>query len=108
MRLLNGKQLNIIELPMPGEVVFLNDRMPASYANFYIANSVVLVPTFNDPNDRVALQILSEIFPKHSVIGIHSKDLVFGRGALHCLTQQQVRPCKKINCAILRPDLVQF
>lgn len=86
----SGNQLTVIELPMPAEVVFLNDRMPASYANFYIANSVVLVPTFNDPNDRVALQILADAFPDRSVVGIHSKDLVFGRGALHCLTQQQV------------------
>ena len=65
------------------------ERLPASYANFYIANGVVLVPTFNDPNDRVALNTLAEFFPEREVVGIHAVDLVWGLGTLHCLTQQQ-------------------
>ena len=68
---------------------FVGQRLPASYANFYIANGLVLVPTFHDPNDRVALNILAELFPDREVIGIHSVDLVWGLGALHCMTQQQ-------------------
>jgi agmatine deiminase len=71
------------------------ERLPASYANFYVANGAVLVPTFNDPNDRVALNAIAEAFPKRSVIGIHAVDLVWGLGTLHCLTQQQpARPTK--------------
>ena len=84
-----GKQYNIVEIPLPHAVVFRGQRLPASYANFYIANGLVLVPTFNDPNDRVALNILSEVFPGREVIGIHSVDLVWGLGTLHCMTQQQ-------------------
>ncbi len=74
---------------MPRPVVFLGQRLPASYANFYVANGLVLVPTFNDPNDRVALNTLAEVFPDREVIGVHSVDLIWGLGALHCMTQQQ-------------------
>jgi agmatine deiminase len=88
-RTIDGKQFTIVELPLPRPVVFRNQRLPASYANFYIANGLVLMPTFHDPNDRVALQILSELFPGREVIGIHSVDLIWGLGALHCMTQQQ-------------------
>jgi agmatine deiminase len=85
----NGKQFTIVELPMPRPVVFRGQRLPASYANFYIANGLVLVPTFHDPNDRIALNLLAEIFPGREVIGVHSMDLIWGLGALHCMTQQQ-------------------
>jgi len=88
-RTTDGKQFNIVEIPLPRAVVFRGQRLPASYANFYIANGPVLVPTFNDPNDRVALNILAQIFPDREVIGIHSVDLVWGLGTLHCMTQQQ-------------------
>jgi agmatine deiminase len=85
----DGKQFTIVELPLPRPVVFRNQRLPASYANFYIANGLVLVPTFHDPNDRIALGILAELFPDREVIGIHAVDLVWGLGTLHCMTQQQ-------------------
>jgi agmatine deiminase len=85
----DGKQFELVELPLPSPVVFRGQRLPASYANFYIANGLVLVPTFHDPNDRVALNILAEVFPDREVIGIHSVDLVWGLGTLHCMTQQQ-------------------
>lgn len=81
--------IEVVPLPMPVPVVFDGRRLPASYANFYIANDCVLVPTFNDSLDRVALQILSELFPDRDVIGIHSLELVWGLGTLHCMTQQQ-------------------
>lgn len=84
-----GKQFTIVELPLPRPVVFRGQRLPASYANFYAANGLVLMPTFHDPRDRVALQILSDVFPDREVIGIHSVDLIWGLGALHCMTQQQ-------------------
>lgn len=84
-----GKPLTIAELPLPSPVLFEGERLPASYANFLITNNVVMVPTFNDPNDRIALNILAELFPKHDVIGIHAVDLVLGLGTLHCLSQQQ-------------------
>ncbi len=84
-----GKQFTVVELPMPRPVVFRGQRLPASYANFYIANGVVLVPTFHDPNDRIALNMLAEVFPDREVIGVHSMDLIWGLGALHCMTQQQ-------------------
>ncbi len=74
---------------MPGPLYFDGGRLPASYANFYISNAAVIVPTFNDPNDRVALGILGELFPDRPVVGIHAVDLVLGFGTLHCLTQQQ-------------------
>ncbi len=85
----DGKPLAIIELPMPSPVIFEGRRLPASYANFYIANGVVLVPVFNDANDRVALDILADLFPDRDVIGIYSGDLIWGFGAMHCMTQQQ-------------------
>ncbi|MGB9406261.1 MAG: agmatine deiminase family protein [Terracidiphilus sp.] len=88
-RTLDGKQFELVELPMPRPVVFRGQRLPASYANFYIANNLVLVPTFHDPNDRVALNTLAEVFSGREVIGIHSVDLVWGLGTLHCMTQQQ-------------------
>jgi len=85
----NGKQFKVVELPLPRPVIFRGQGLPASYANFYIANGLVLVPTFNDSNDRVALNILADLFPGRDVIGIHSVDLVWGLGTLHCMTQQQ-------------------
>ncbi|HDZ58851.1 MAG TPA: agmatine deiminase family protein [Ignavibacteriales bacterium] len=85
----DGSKPNIVELPMPSPVVFKGQRLPASYANFYISNYAVLVPTFNDPNDRIALGIISELFPDREVIGIHSVDLVWGLGTIHCLTHEQ-------------------
>ena len=84
-----GKQFTVVELPMPRPVVFRGQRLPASYANFYVATGLVLVPTFHDPNDRVALNLLAEVFPDREVIGVHSMDLIWGLGALHCMTQQQ-------------------
>jgi agmatine deiminase len=88
-RLEDGSKIEAVELPMPAPLYFEGVRLPASYANFYITNSAVLVPTFNDPNDRVALGILGELFPERAVVGIHAVDLVWGFGTLHCLTQQQ-------------------
>jgi agmatine deiminase len=85
----DGKTLAIIELPMPSPVIFEGRRLPASYANFYIANGMVLVPVFNDANDRFALDILADLFPARDVIGIYSGDLIWGFGAMHCMTQQQ-------------------
>jgi agmatine deiminase len=85
----DGKPLAIIELPMPAPVIFEGRRLPASYANFYIANGVVLAPVFNDPNDRFALDMLADLFPDREVIGIYSGDLIWGFGAMHCMTQQQ-------------------
>ena len=81
--------LRVRELPMPEPLWFDGQRLPASYANFYIANQIVLVPTFNDPHDRVALQVLAEAFADRRVIGIHCVELVWGLGTLHCMTQQQ-------------------
>jgi agmatine deiminase len=81
--------LRVVTLPFPRPVMMEGERLPASYANFYIANGVVLVPTFNDRNDRIALNTLAELFPDRDVIGIHAVDLVWGLGTLHCLTQQQ-------------------
>jgi len=85
----SGQPLNIVELPMPGPVIFEQRRLPASYANFYIANGIVLVPVFNDPNDRVALNTLAELFPTRQIVPIYSGDLVWGLGTMHCMTQQQ-------------------
>ncbi len=85
----DGKPLAIVELPMPAPVVFEKRRLPASYANFYIANGIVLVPVFNDPNDRIALDILADLFPDREIVGIYSGDLIWGFGAMHCMTQQQ-------------------
>lgn len=85
----NGKPYNVIELPMPAPVIFDGERLPASYANFYIANDLVLVPTFNDANDRIALNILADQFPTRKIVGIHCGDFIWGLGALHCMTQQE-------------------
>jgi agmatine deiminase len=87
-------RFHVITLPYPRPVMMDGQRLPASYANFYIANGVVIVPTFNDPNDRVALNTLSECFPGRAVVGIHALDLVWGLGTLHCLTQQQPLPAR--------------
>ncbi len=89
LRLEDGGKPEVVELPMPSPLYFDGIRLPASYANFYICNAAVIVPTFNDPNDRVALGILGELFRDRPVIGIHAVDLVWGFGSLHCLTQQQ-------------------
>jgi agmatine deiminase len=86
-----GRRLDIVPLPMPAPIVFQKQRLPASYANFYVTTGAVLVPTFNDPNDRVALGIFSELFPTREVIGVYSRDLVLGLGTLHCSTQQEPR-----------------
>jgi agmatine deiminase len=85
----DGQPLRVVNLPMPEPVVFEGQRLPASYANFYIANGLVLVPTFNDPADREALNTLAVLFPDHRVVGIHAVDLVLGLGTIHCLSQQQ-------------------
>ncbi|HYM09444.1 MAG TPA: agmatine deiminase family protein [Bryobacterales bacterium] len=85
----DGRPLRVVPLPMPAPLYFDGRRLPASYANFYIANNIVLVPTFDDPNDRLALATLAELFPGRQVAGIHSVDLVWGLGTLHCLTQQE-------------------
>jgi len=88
-RLEDGSKPEAVALPMPAPLYFDGDRLPASYANFYISNAAVIVPTFNDPNDRKALGILGELFKERIVTGIHAVDLVLGFGTLHCLTQQQ-------------------
>lgn len=88
-RLENGAKPTVVRLPMPAPLYFAGVRLPASYANFYIANESVLVPTFNDERDRSALGVLAELFPDRKVVGIHAVDLVWGLGTLHCLTQQE-------------------
>jgi agmatine deiminase len=85
----DGRQLTVVELPMPQAVVFEGRRLPASYANFYIANGVVLAPVFNRPNDRIALNTLAELFPTREIVPIYSGDFIWGLGAMHCMTQQQ-------------------
>jgi agmatine deiminase len=89
MRLLNGKQLNIVELPMPDPVFYDGQRLPASYANFYIANTSVIVPTYRCANDDNALSILEGCFPDRKIIGIDSTDIIWGLGSFHCLSQQE-------------------
>jgi agmatine deiminase len=89
MRDQDGQPLRVETLPMPAPVLFDGQRLPASYANFYIANKLVLVPTFNDPNDRIALNTLAKLFPTRETIGIACRDLVLGLGTIHCMTQQQ-------------------
>lgn len=86
---LNGRKLQVVELPLPRPLIFEKRRLPASYANFYTANDLVMVPTFNDPYDRVALNILASLFPLHEVVGIHCGDFIWGLGAVHCATQQE-------------------
>lgn len=88
-RRLNEAGLTVTKIPMPSPLYFEGQRLPASYLNFYVANKVVLVPTFNDAHDREALRILAELFPTREVIGIHAVDLVWGLGTIHCLTQQE-------------------
>ncbi len=85
----DGKPLSIIELPLPAPIAFAGQRLPASYANFYLANGIVLVPVFNDANDRFALDILADLFPDREIVGIYCGDLIWGFGAIHCMTQQQ-------------------
>ena len=85
----DGQSIRVVELPMPRPLFFDGCRLPASYANFYIANGVVLMPTFNDPNDRLALKTLEVLFPKREICGIHAIDLAWGFGTIHCVTQQQ-------------------
>lgn len=89
MKLKDGRPLKIIELPMPSPVIFEDTRLPASYANFYIANEVVVVPVFNDKNDERALEIIQSCFPDRRVVGINSVDIIWGLGSFHCLSQQE-------------------
>ena len=89
MRLLNGKQLNIVELPMPPELIYEDMRLPCSYANFYIANRSVIVPTFRSDRDEKALRIIQDCFPGREVVGIDSTDIIWGLGSFHCLSQQE-------------------
>jgi agmatine deiminase len=89
MRLLNGKQLNIVELPMPDAVIYEDQRLPASYANFYISNQHVIVPTFRSKKDDQALQIIADCFPNRETVGIDSTDIIWGLGSFHCLSQQE-------------------
>ena len=84
----DGKRPELVALPCPAPLYLDGQRLPASYANFYVCNACVIVPTFNDPNDRLALGVLSELF-RRPVVGIHAVDLVWGLGTLHCLTQQE-------------------
>jgi agmatine deiminase len=93
-KLARDRSLRIVKLPYPRPVIMSGERLPASYANFYVANGVVLVPTFNDPMDRVALDIIASEFADREIVGIHSVDLVWGLGTLHCLTQQQPAQAK--------------
>jgi agmatine deiminase len=89
MRLLNGKQLNLIELPMPDPVIFEDQSLPASYANFYISNKNVIVPTFRCKKDNEALKIIEAAFPDRTIVGIDSTDIIWGLGSFHCLSQQE-------------------
>jgi agmatine deiminase len=85
----DGRQLTVVELPMPQAVVFAGRRLPASYVNFYIANGIVLAPVFNRSNDRIALDTLARLFPEREIVPIYSGDFIWGLGAMHCMTQQQ-------------------
>ena len=89
LRLENGSSIEVVHLPMPAPLYYGEYRLPASYANFYVGNAVVLVPTFADPADARALEILGRCFRSRRVVGIDSRDLVWGLGAFHCATQQQ-------------------
>ena len=89
MTLLNGEKLNIIKLPMPDAVYCDGQRLPASYANFYIANKSVIVPTYRCDKDAVALEIIQQCFPDREVVGIDSTDIIWGLGSFHCLSQQE-------------------
>ena len=89
LKLENGRSLNVIELPMPSPVVYEDQRLPASYANFYISNKYVIVPTYRDKQDDRALEILQKCFPDRKVIGLDSWDIIWGLGSFHCLSQQE-------------------
>ncbi|MFI5186448.1 MAG: agmatine/peptidylarginine deiminase [Chitinophagales bacterium] len=89
MRLLNGKQLNIVELPMPDEIIYEDQRLPASYANFYISNHAVIVPTYRCNKDEKALEIIRQCFPGRKIVGIDSTEIIWGLGSFHCLSQQE-------------------
>lgn len=90
MRLQDGKQMNVVELPMPARpVIYEDQRLPASYANFYISNTAVTVPVFRDKHDERALEILQGVFPERKVFGLDSTDLIWGLGSFHCLSQQE-------------------
>jgi agmatine deiminase len=89
MRLINGKQLNIVELLMPDELIYEDMRLPCSYANFYIANKSIIVPTFRSSKDDKAMQIIGQCFPGREVVGIDSTDIIWGLGSFHCLSQQE-------------------
>jgi agmatine deiminase len=89
MRLLNGKQLNIVELPMPDEIIWEDQRLPGSYANFYIANKSVVVPAYRCDKDDKAMQIIQDCFPEREVVGIDSTEIIWGLGSFHCLSQQE-------------------
>jgi len=89
MRLLNGKQLNIVELPMPNDVIYEDQRLPASYANFYIANQSVIVPTYRCSRDSIALDLIQQCFPDRRIISIYSTEIIWGLGSFHCLSQQE-------------------
>jgi agmatine deiminase len=89
LRLESGRQMNVVELPMPSPVVYEDMRLPASYANFYISNDYVIVPTFRDRNDDKALSILQDCFKDRKVIGLDSTDIIWGLGSFHCLSQQE-------------------
>jgi agmatine deiminase len=89
MRLISGKQLNIVELPMPDPVIIDEFRAPGSYANFYITNAGVLVPTFDCPQDEIALNLLGQLFTDRPVTGLSAKKIIWGQGSFHCLTQQE-------------------
>jgi agmatine deiminase len=89
MRLLNGKQLNIIELPMPDAVAYDGMRLPASYANFYISNKYIIVPTYRCDKDKIALDLITKCFPDRKIAGLDSTDIIWGLGSFHCLSQQE-------------------
>jgi agmatine deiminase len=89
MRLLNGKQLNIVEIPMPDPVIWEDQMLPASYANFYIANNQVVVPTYRSDKDQQVMDIIGQCFPGREVVGIDSTDIIWGLGSFHCLSQQE-------------------
>jgi agmatine deiminase len=95
MRLLNDRQLNIVELPMPEKVIWEDQRLPASYANFYISNRSVIVPTFRSKRDEKALQIIQQCYPEREVVGIDSTEIIWGLGSFHCLSQQE--PAINVN-----------
>ncbi len=92
MRLEDGQPLNVVELPMPGPLEYEGQRLPASYANFYISNTHVIVPTYRDKNDDTALKTLEKCFPGRSIVGLDSTDIIWGLGSFHCLSQQEPQP----------------